>query len=137
MKKSLILMILLVITSLMIAPALAQTQTQTQDQQTQTTEPASVAASDKTSSTVVATEETGSSKKVVIGNKDTKRYHLFGMPFYDKVKKDHRVYFDSEQQAIDNGYYKAGTGKDLTGRVSPAGGKTIKNQTTLVAADSV
>jgi uncharacterized protein YcfL len=130
MKKSLILMILLVITSLMIAPALAQTQTQTQDQQTQTTEPASVAASDKTSSTVVATEETGSSKKVVIGNKDTKRYHLFGMPSYDKVKKDHRVYFDSEQQAIDNGYYKAGTGKDLTSQVPPAGGKTIKNQTT-------
>jgi len=58
MKKSLILMILLIITSLMIAPALAQTQTQTQDQQTQTqdqqtqtTEPASVAASDKTPAT--------------------------------------------------------------------------------------
>ena len=51
MKRRLILMILLIITSLMIAPALAQTQTQTQDQQTQTTEPASVAASDKTPAT--------------------------------------------------------------------------------------
>jgi uncharacterized protein YcfL len=134
MKRSLILMIFLIITSLMIAPALAQTQTQKQDQQTQTTEPASVAASDKTSSTVIATEEAGSSKRVVIGNKDTKRYHLFGMPFYNKVSKDHRVYFDSEQQAIDNGYYKAGTGKDLAGHVPPVGGKTIKNQTTPATA---
>jgi uncharacterized protein YcfL len=134
MKRRLILMIFLIITSLMIAPALAQTQTQTQDQQTQTTEPASVAASDKTSSTDIATEEAGSSKKVVIGNKETKRYHLFGMPFYDKVKKDHRVYFDSEQQAIDKGYYKAGTGKDLAGQVPPAGGETIKNQTTPATA---
>ena len=134
MKRSLILMIFLIITLLMIAPALAQTQTQTQDQQTQTTEPASVAASDKTSSTDIATEEAGSSKKVVIGNKETKRYHLFGMPFYDKVKKDHRVYFDSEQQAIDKGYYKAGTGKDLAGQVPPAGGETIKNQTTPATA---
>jgi uncharacterized protein YdeI (BOF family) len=81
MKRRLILMILLIITSLMIAPALAQTQTQTQDQQTQTTGPASAAASDKTPATIVATEEAGSSKKVVIGNKDTKRYHLFGMPW--------------------------------------------------------
>lgn len=65
---------------------------------------------------------------VVIGNKDTKRYHLPGMPYYNKVKKYHRVYFESEQQAIDNGYYKAGTGKDLVGRTLPPKEKTIKNQ---------
>jgi hypothetical protein len=44
-------MIILIITSLMIAPVLAQTQTQTQDQQTQTTGPASAVASDKTPAT--------------------------------------------------------------------------------------
>ena len=137
MKRILILIIILVISALMISPALAQTLLQTQDQQTKTTSPVYVAEADETPSTVVASEKAVSSEKVVVGNKDTKRYHLFGMPFYNKVRKDHRVYFDSEQQAIDNGYYKAGTGKDLTGRVSPAGGKTIKNQTTLVAADSV
>jgi hypothetical protein len=67
MKRRLILIILLIITSLMIAPALAQTQTQTaepasvaasdktpataKDQKTQTTDPASVTASDKTPAT--------------------------------------------------------------------------------------
>lgn len=51
MKRRLILMIILIITSLMIAPVLAQTQTQTQDQQTQTTGPASAVASDKTPAT--------------------------------------------------------------------------------------
>ena len=49
---------------------------------------------------------------IVIGNRDTKRYHLPGMPYYNKVKKHHRVLFESEQKAIESGYYKAGTGKD-------------------------
>lgn len=53
-----------------------------------------------------------SSKIVVVGNKTSKRYHLPGMPFYDKVKKHHRILFQSEQEAIDRGYYKAGTGLD-------------------------
>jgi opacity protein-like surface antigen len=141
------LMTLLVISSLMIAPALAQTLTRTQDQQTRTASPVIVAAADKTPSTVVAPEEAVSSqkvvvrnkdtkrKKVVIGNKVTKRYLVFGMPGYNKVKKNHRIYFNSEKQAIAHGYNKAGIGKDLTGRVSPAGGKTTKNQTILIAAD--
>ena len=166
MKRSLILMTFLVIPSLMIAPALAQTQTQdhqtqtttteswpfessgntpstankqqtqTQNQQTQTTGPASVAASDKTPSTIVATEKAGSSKKVVIGNKDTKGYCLSGMSCYNKVNKNHRIYFKSEEQAIAEGYHKAGTYKNLTGRVSPAGGETIKNQSIPIASDS-
>jgi hypothetical protein len=157
-------MTFLIIPSLMIAQALAQTQTQdqqtqtteswpfessgntlstankqqtrTQDQQTQTTGSASVAASDKTPSTIVATEKAGSGKKVVIGNKDTKGYCLSGMPCYNKVNKNHRIYFKSEEQAIAEGYHKAGTGKNLTGRVSPAGGETIKNQSIPIAADS-
>jgi hypothetical protein len=136
MKRNLILITLLVISSLMIAPAFAQTLTQTQDQQTQANSPVYVAAADETPSTVIAPKEAGSRKMVVIGNKDTKRYHLSGMPYYNKVKKNHRIYFESEEQAIANGYYKAGAGNDLTDRVSPAGGKTIKNQSTLLAVDS-
>jgi len=69
MKRRLILMILLIITSLMIAPALAQTQTQTQDQQTQTTEPASVAASDKTPATDIATKKQDPAKRSLSGIK--------------------------------------------------------------------
>lgn len=57
----------------------------------------------------------------VIGNTDTKRYHLPGMPFYGKVKKHHRIVFSSEQEAIDKGYYKAGTERD----VQRSGQKTV------------
>lgn len=66
-------------------------------------------------SSAVVKDKTQSSKGLIIGNSDTKRYHLPGMRYYNKVKKYHRVYFNSEQEAIDNGYYKAGTGRDLTG----------------------
>ena len=79
-----------------------------------------------TSSSVVVKEETRSSKTIVIGNKDTKRYHLPGMPYYNKIKKYHRIYFDSEQQAIDKGYYKAGTGKNLNGSVRSVGAEIEK-----------
>ncbi len=68
-----------------------------------------------------------SSPAAVIGNKDTKRYHLPGMPFYNKVKKHHRVYFKSEQQAIENGYYKAGTGRDVKG-MTPAESNPLEKQ---------
>ncbi len=43
----------------------------------------------------------------VIGNRDSKRYHLPGMEYYDKVKAYHRVEFDSEEEAIQAGYRKA------------------------------
>jgi len=52
-----------------------------------------------------------SSAAPVYGNKDTKRYHLPGMPYYNKVKKYHRVVFQSEQEAIDEGYTRAGTSR--------------------------
>ena len=58
-------------------------------------------------------KESVPSKIIVIGNSDTKRYHLPGMPYYDKVEKYHRVLFESEQQAIENGYYKAGTKRNV------------------------
>jgi tetratricopeptide (TPR) repeat protein len=46
-------------------------------------------------------------KIIVIGNRDTKIYHLPGMKYYNKVKKHHRVIFHSEQAAIKAGYHKA------------------------------
>ena len=51
-------------------------------------------------------------KTFVVGNATSKRYHLPGMPYYNKVRKHHRVLFSSEQEAIARGYYKAGTGSD-------------------------
>jgi hypothetical protein len=43
----------------------------------------------------------------VIGNRDSKRYHLPGMKYYDLVKAYHRVVFQSEKEAIQAGYSKA------------------------------
>ena len=43
----------------------------------------------------------------VIGNRDSKRYHLPGMKYYDMVKAYHRVVFQSEQEAIRAGYRRA------------------------------
>ena len=43
----------------------------------------------------------------VIGNRDTKRYHLPGMKYYDLVKAYHRVVFQSEREAIRAGYRRA------------------------------
>ena len=95
-------------------------------------------ASEAISSTLVVTKaEASSSQATVVGNKDTKRYHLPGMPYYDKVQKYHRVYFDSEQRAIDNGYYKAGTGKDLTGPQSRSKGSERKQVTTTAVIPPV
>ncbi|MBP7232473.1 MAG: hypothetical protein KBA28_11145 [Syntrophaceae bacterium] len=46
-------------------------------------------------------------KVKVIGNRDSKRYHLPGMKYYHAVKAYHRVEFDSEAEAIQAGYHKA------------------------------
>ena len=43
----------------------------------------------------------------VVGNRDSKRYHLPGMKYYEKVKEYHRVEFSSEEEAIAAGYHKA------------------------------
>lgn len=43
----------------------------------------------------------------VIGNRDSKRYHLPGMKYYDLVKAYHRVVFQSEKEAIRAGYRRA------------------------------
>jgi hypothetical protein len=46
-------------------------------------------------------------KTKVIGNSDSKKYHLPGMKYYDAVKAYHRVEFNSEADAIKAGYNKA------------------------------
>ncbi len=43
----------------------------------------------------------------VIGNRDSKRYHLPGMKYYKLVKAYHRIVFESEEDAIKAGYHKA------------------------------
>ncbi len=43
----------------------------------------------------------------VIGNRDSRRYHLPGMKYYDKVQAYHRVEFESEEAAVRAGYQKA------------------------------
>jgi hypothetical protein len=43
----------------------------------------------------------------VIGNRDSKIYHLPGMKYYNTVKAYHRVEFDSETDALKAGYTKA------------------------------
>ena len=46
-------------------------------------------------------------KEKVIGNRDSKRYHLPGMKYYRHIEAYHRVEFDSEAAAIRAGYHKA------------------------------
>ncbi|MCX5827643.1 MAG: helix-turn-helix domain-containing protein [Deltaproteobacteria bacterium] len=43
----------------------------------------------------------------IIGNRDTKRYHLPGMKYYEQIKAYHRIVFRSEKEAINAGYRKA------------------------------
>jgi len=43
----------------------------------------------------------------VIGNSDSKRYHLIGMKYYKMIQAYHRVEFDTEEEAIKAGYLKA------------------------------
>jgi tetratricopeptide (TPR) repeat protein len=60
---------------------------------------------------IVSSEATAPSsddkKMKVIGNRDSKRYHLPGMKYYNKVQAYHRVTFNSEEEAIKAGYHKA------------------------------
>ena len=50
----------------------------------------------------------GMQRKVkVIGNRDSRRYHLPGMKYYDSVLAYHRMEFISEEEAVQAGYHKA------------------------------
>jgi len=72
------------------------------------TAPRAVAPADKISPASAKTVPVPETKKFkVIGNSDTKRYHLPGMKYYNAVKAYHRVEFDSEADAIAAGYHKA------------------------------
>lgn len=58
--------------------------------------------------TISPSSASGVAQKIkVIGNSDSKRYHLPGMKYYNDVKVYHRVEFDSEEDAIKAGYSKA------------------------------
>jgi cytoskeletal protein RodZ len=54
-----------------------------------------------------ASPQSTAPKNKVIGNSDSRRYHLPGMKYYRKVEAYHRVEFDSEEDAIAAGYHKA------------------------------
>jgi hypothetical protein len=63
---------------------------------------------EQTSRAVAQETPTAETQKIkVIGNRDSKRYHLPGMKYYHAVKAYHRVEFESEADAIKAGYYKA------------------------------
>ncbi len=89
------------------APAVAVTATATEA----ATTPATAAVKEiPPAATAVIAKETPSAaaqKIKVIGNSDSKRYHLPGMKYYNAVKAYHRVEFDSEADAIKAGYHKA------------------------------
>lgn len=57
----------------------------------------------KVKNTQFASEKGGK----IIGSKKSKIYHLPGHAYYDKIKEENRVYFDSEEEAIKAGYRKA------------------------------
>jgi tetratricopeptide (TPR) repeat protein len=67
----------------------------------------------------------------VHGNMDTKRYHLPGMPYYNKVKKHHLIVFQSEREAIEKGYYKAGTIPKIEKKEDKPTADSVKQQTIL------
>ncbi|MBN1365661.1 MAG: hypothetical protein JW976_12700 [Syntrophaceae bacterium] len=61
----------------------------------------------KTETTTAAVKVPATQNVKVIGNRDSKRYHLPGMKYYNAVKAYHRVEFNSEADAIKAGYHKA------------------------------
>jgi predicted Zn-ribbon and HTH transcriptional regulator len=85
------------------------------EQQTATEKPSAEAAGTETPKTEATKAEKpkaavispAEQKTKVIGNRDSQRYHLFGMKYYNAVKAHHRVEFASEADAIKAGYHKA------------------------------
>lgn len=66
------------------------------------------AADSHPTSSVIDKKPSSQAKSVkVVGNSDSKRYHLPGMKYYEQVKAYHRVVFRSEKEAISAGYRKA------------------------------
>ena len=51
--------------------------------------------------------QSGSLKKKIMGNPESKTYYLPAMKNYDKMKKGKRVEFSSEEEAIKRGYRRA------------------------------
>lgn len=60
---------------------------------------------------VTAAPETGQTIGQVVGNKNSKKYHLPGCPGYNQTAEKNRVYFRTAQEAEAAGYTKAGNCK--------------------------
>lgn len=60
-----------------------------------------------------------SSQMVIVGDKASQKYYLPGMSFYNKVEKQNKIAFLSEQEAIDKGYTKAQTDTKKTALTAP------------------
>jgi methylphosphotriester-DNA--protein-cysteine methyltransferase len=71
-----------------------------------TTEPAKPTATSEPTQTTgtTTTPEAGQ----IVGNKNSKKYHLPGCPSYDSVSEKNRVYFKTAAEAEAAGYTKAG-----------------------------
>ncbi len=69
--------------------------------------PAQKATAEPPAKTPPAAVSPAEQKTKVVGNRDSKLYHLPGMKYYNAVKAYHRVKFDSEEEAIKAGYHKA------------------------------
>jgi len=69
--------------------------------------PVAVPAPEAASNPLPAPAPEVTQKIKIIGNSDSKMYHLPGMKYYNAVKAYHRVEFDSETDAIKAGYSKA------------------------------
>lgn len=79
----------------------------------------------------------------VIGNKDSKIYHLLGCSGYDKVSEKNRVYFDSAEKAEAAGYHLAkncspgkGTSKDKPATTAATTTTTTTTATTTTGKPS-
>ncbi len=59
---------------------------------------------------VTASADNNSNEKIqgkIIGNKNSKIYHVPGGAFYNKISPQNRMYFNSEDEAQKSGYRKA------------------------------
>lgn len=59
----------------------------------------------------ITVERQAPTQQQVLGNKQSKKYHLSHCVGFTQVSAKNQVRFDSEQQAIDAGYHKAGNCK--------------------------
>jgi deoxyribonuclease I len=74
---------------------------------TETGKPTSTSESTRATTGTTAAPEAGQ----IVGNKNSKRYHLPGCPRYNQTAEKNRVYFKMAAEAEAAGYTKAGNCK--------------------------